>query len=74
MADKSINWLKAPYGEFIISKYIKGNEAAVLIAGVPYLKQAGISNPIQLNYGIRNKDLMIFEDELAEVLGQDNFY
>ena len=73
-------WLKAPYGEFIISKYIKGNETSVLIAGgtgvspfIPYLKQAGISNPIQLNYGLRNKDLMIFENELAEVLDRDNF-
>lgn len=55
-------WLKAPYGEFIISKYIQDDETAVLIAGgtgvspfIPYLKKAGISNPIQLNYGLRNK-------------------
>ncbi len=74
-------WLKAPYGEFIISKYLEEDETAVLIAGgtgvspfIPFLRQSGTSNKIQLNYGLRNKDLMIFENELTAVLGQDNFY
>ena len=78
-------WLKAPYGEFIISKYIQDNEAVVLIAGgtgvspfIPFLRhlsgQSGISSPIQLNYGLRNKDLIIFEDDLTDVIGQDNFH
>lgn len=74
-------WLKAPYGEFIISKYIQDDETAILIAGgtgvspfIPFLKQSGTSSNIQLNYGLRNKDLMIFEDELAVVLDNDNFY
>lgn len=74
-------WLKAPYGEFIISKYIKDDETAVLIAGgtgvspfIPFLQQSGSSIKIQLNYGLKNKNLMIFEDDLAAVLDQDNFY
>ena len=74
-------WLKAPYGEFIIPNYIGDDQEAVLIAGgtgvspfIPYLKQADISTKIQLNYGLRNKDLMIFEDDLEVVLGQGNFH
>ena len=74
-------WLKAPYGEFIISNHIQDNQTAVLIAGgtgvspfIPFLKQSGNSSRIQLNYGLRNKDLMIFEEDLAAVLGQDNFF
>lgn len=74
-------WLKAPYGEFIISKYIQIKETAVLIAGgtgvspfIPFLKQSDDSIKIQLHYGLKNKELMIFEDDLSDVLGQDNFY
>jgi ferredoxin-NADP reductase len=74
-------WLKAPYGEFIISNYIQDDQTAVLIAGgtgvspfIPFLKQSGIFPKIQLNYGLRNKDLIIFEEDLAVVLNQDNFF
>ncbi|MBF9018674.1 MULTISPECIES: FAD-dependent oxidoreductase [unclassified Oceanispirochaeta] len=73
-------WLKAPYGEFIICNHIQDGQAAILIAGgtgvspfIPFLNQSGNSTTIQLNYGLRNKDLMIFEEELSSVLNQDNF-
>ncbi len=81
LSEGSSIWLKAPYGEFIISKYIQDDQTAVLIAGgtgvspfIPFLKQSGTATKIQLNYGLRNKGLMIFEDDLAGVLNKDNFY
>ena len=53
----------------------------MLIAGgtgvspfIPFIKESGSSAKFQLNYGLRNKGLMIFEDDLTAVLNQDNFY
>ena len=73
-------WLKAPYGEFIISKHIRDGQTAVLIAGgtgvspfIPFLKQSGTNTRIQLNYGLRSKDLIIFEDDFTALLDQENF-
>lgn len=74
-------WLKAPYGEFIISNHIQDNETVVLIAGgtgvspfIPFLKQSDLFYKIQLNYGLRNIDLLIFKEELSAVLNHDNFF
>lgn len=73
-------WLKAPYGEFIIPNYVNSDQIAVLIAGgtgvspfIPFLKEQNITSKIQLNYGLRNKDLIIFEDELSQKANQENF-
>ncbi len=74
-------WLKAPYGEFIIPNYLSEDQTAILIAGgtgvspfIPFLKQLDSSSRIQLNYGLRNKDLMIFDDELEIAFKKDNFF
>ena len=60
-------WLKAPYGEFIIANHIKDGETAVLIAGgtgvspfIPFLEELPDSIKVNLNYGLRSIDLMIF--------------
>jgi ferredoxin-NADP reductase len=73
-------WLKAPYGEFIIPNFIKEDQTAVLIAGgtgvspfIPFLKQSDNSTRIQLNYGLRNKDLIIFDEDLNQILANENF-
>ena len=74
-------WLKAPYGEFIIPNFIQGNQEIILIAGgtgispfIPFIKQAESSIRIQLNYGLKNKDHMIFDGVLEEVINNDNFF
>jgi NAD(P)H-flavin reductase len=68
-------WLKAPYGEFIISNYLADDETAVLIAGgtgvspfIPFLNNIPERVKVQLNYGLRNSELMIFEDEIQNAV------
>lgn len=72
-------WLKAPYGEFIISNHVSESETVILIAGgtgispfIPFLKQQNITSKVQLNYGLRNKKLLIFEEELSEIANHNN--
>jgi len=73
-------WLKAPYGEFIIPNHLKDGDKAVLIAGgtgvspfIPFLNEVRGDIVIELNYGLRHKDLMIFEHELNNAAVQNNF-
>ena len=73
-------WLKAPYGEFIISNHIEPGESAVLIAGgtgvspfIPFLSKISDNIDVKLNYGLRHIDLMIFENELRDALKSERF-
>jgi ferredoxin-NADP reductase len=74
-------WLKAPYGDFIISNFLKENDAAILIAGgtgvspyIPFLSEFDGSNSVQLFYGVRNKKLILFEKELSVRSEKSNFF
>jgi len=80
LAEGKTVWLKAPYGEFIIPNHLNAGDKAVLIAGgtgvspfIPFLEEGQGEYRIDLNYGLRHKDLMIFEGELQNALGKDNF-
>jgi ferredoxin-NADP reductase len=68
-------WLKAPYGELVIPNHINDGETAVLIAGgtgispfIPFLEEVPETVKVQLNYGLRSLDLIIFDDELKQAL------
>jgi ferredoxin-NADP reductase len=67
-------WLKGPYGEFIISHYLRENDTAVLIAGgtgispfIPFLIEQKSQFRVELFYGVRSPDVLIFDQELSEV-------
>jgi len=73
-------WLKAPYGEFIIPNHLNDGDKAVLIAGgtgvspfIPFLAEGQGEYSIDLNYGLRHKDLIIFENELNSAAGNEGF-
>lgn len=68
--DKEV-WLKAPYGEFIIPNFLGKGESIVLVAGgtgispfVPFLREVQNEDNIYLFYGIKNRDVFIFNEEL----------
>ena len=74
-------WIKAPYGEFIISNFLNQENTIVLIAGgtglapfIPFLTQVQIENPIILFYGLRSPDLLLFSEHLQNYLDGTNHY
>lgn len=70
-------WIKLPYGDFIVEKYITSDQHVVFIAGgtgispfVPYFHQvleSGSINPISIYYGIRNQDHFLYKNLLNEI-------
>jgi len=74
-------WLKLPYGDFIIDKYMEGKDEIVLIAGgtgvspfIPYLlerleinKNAHSLIPLTLYYGIRDEQHFLYKDTVTHL-------
>jgi NAD(P)H-flavin reductase len=69
-------WLKFPYGDFIIDKYVDSAKKIFLVAGgtgvspfIPFLKKYinGFNVPIVIYYGIRNDNFYLYK-ELMETI------
>jgi ferredoxin-NADP reductase len=65
-------WIKAPFGEFIIPNFVGPGETAVLIAGgtglapfIPFIDSPEGTIPVQLFYGLRSPELLLFGEELT---------
>ena len=70
-------WLKLPYGDFIVEKYLKEKDEMVLIAGgtgispfIPFLlERSNDLNPVPLTlyYGIRDENHFLYRDVIEQV-------
>jgi len=70
-------WLKLPYGDFIVERFIKEKQRVILIAGgtgispfIPYLLERIDHNsilPLTLYYGIRDQNHFLYRDVVEKV-------
>lgn len=74
-------WVKLPFGDFVVDEHITTDEVAVFIAGgtgispyIPYLQNQleKKDTRIELFYGVRHPDMILFKNVLADCSMADN--